>query len=247
MTENKQYILEEEFRITSADTDFTRKLSVSALTNIFIQIAWHHAEEIGFGIDYLHQNGLAWVLARFHLKIESLPNWNDTVRLVTWPKGIRRLFYLRDLEVFNQQGQRISYATSEWLLIDIKSKRPKLQGPDEAIFNKNKDKHAINTEVENLKSPDGPSDTFNNRPHYSDIDLNQHLTTTSYIDWMFDTFDLEFLQKFECKELVVNFIREISFGENISIDRFELEENNSYFFILQGDCDQANFKGIIKF
>lgn len=247
MSVNKQYILEEEFKITSADTDFTRKLSVSALTNMFIQIAWHHAEELGFGVDYLHQNGLAWVLSRFHLKIDALPGWNNAIRLVTWPKGIRRLFYLRDLEVFDQQSNRIAYATSEWLLIDIKSKRPKLQDPDEAIFNKNKDKHAINTEVENLKFPNEPANKFHNQPLFSDIDLNQHLTTTRYIEWMFNTFDLDFHKNHQCKELVMNFNREISFGEEIIINRLELKENESFFFSFHGQQNQENFKGIVGY
>jgi medium-chain acyl-[acyl-carrier-protein] hydrolase len=247
MPENIRYIWEEDFLVTSADTDFSRKLSISALTNMFIQIAWHHAEELGFGVKYLHENGLAWVLSRFHLKIESLPEWNDTVKMVTWPKGIRRLFYLRDLEIYDKQGNQIGLATSEWLLIDVKSKRPKLQGPDEGIFNKNKDKHAINTEVKNLSSPENIPQLLVSKPKYSDIDLNQHLTTTRYIEWMFDTFDMDFHNNYQCVEMILNFNREISFGEEVSINRLITNQNNQYFFCFKSHTNQEHLKSILTF
>jgi len=229
MTDEIKYILEEEFRVTSADTDFKRKLSVSSLTNMFIQIAWHHAEELGLGVEYLHKHGLAWVLLRLHLKIEELPEWNETLRLVTWPKGIRRLFYLRDFEVFGPKGNRIAYATSEWLLIDIFSKRPKLQAPDHEIFNMNKDRHAINSEIETLIAPEGCSGTFGFKIFYSDIDLNQHLTTTRYIDHVFNAFDMDFHKTHQCKEIILNFNHEISYGEEIKVTRIRFNEENKYF------------------
>lgn len=247
MSDNKKFILEEEFLVTSADTDFTRRLSVSALTNMFIQIAWHHAEELGFGIEYLHQNDLAWVLSRFHLEINSLPVWNNKIRLVTWPKGIRRLFYLRDLEVYDQQGNKIAVATSEWLLIDIKSKRPKLKGPDDSIFNKNKDKHAIESEVENLVFIDKNSKIIQNKAVYSDIDLNQHLTTTRYINWMFDAFDLEFHKKHQCSGLTVNFNREIPFGEEVAINYSEILNEKIFHFCFKGNATKDFFSGKISF
>jgi medium-chain acyl-[acyl-carrier-protein] hydrolase len=242
-----KFIWEEEFLVTSSDTDFSKRLSVSALTNMFIQVAWHHAEELGFGVNYLNQKGQAWVLSRLHFKIESFPAWNETLKLVTWPKGIRRLFYLRDLEVYDSKNHKIAVATSEWLLIDIKSKRPKLEGPDEAIFSKNLDKHAIEKEIEKIKFPDGSNIKFSNKALYSDIDLNQHLTTTRYIDWMFDTYDLAFHEAFKCCELIATFNREIAFDEVIQIKRVDSLDILSSIFSFQQRPEVENFNCKIVF
>jgi medium-chain acyl-[acyl-carrier-protein] hydrolase len=248
MTKPIKYILEEEFLVTSADTDFTLNLRVSSLVNMFIQIAWHHAEELGFGIKYLHQNNLAWVLSKLHLKIYSLPQWNDPIRLITWPKGIHRLFYLRDLEVFNKSGQLIACATSEWLLIDIKTKRPKLQGPDEEIFNKNRDKHAIEALTENLDPLKGDKNNFLLKAAYSDIDLNQHLTTTRYVDWMFDTFDMGFHKKHKCSSIILNFIREIPDGIDVSVNRISNFDKNCHDFeFIKNEDGQILFLGRLLF
>jgi medium-chain acyl-[acyl-carrier-protein] hydrolase len=241
-------IFEEEFLVTSADSDFTHKLRVSSIVNMFIQIAWHHAEELGFGIKYLHQNNLAWVLSKLHLKINSLPHWNDPLKLITWPKGINRLYYLRDLEVFNKSGQLIACATSDWLLIDTKSKRPKLQGPDEAIFNLNKDKHAIEALTENLVPLAGYKNYYPLKAAYSDIDFNQHLTTTSYIDWMLNTFDMDYLLKYQCIELILNFIREIPYGIEVSVNRVSNFDKNIHDFeFIKHDGGQLLFLGRMLF
>jgi hypothetical protein len=45
----------------------------------------------------------------------------------------------------------------------------------------------------------------------------------------------------------MNFNREISFGEEIIINRLELKENESFFFSFQGQHNQENFKGIVNY
>jgi len=180
------YTLNENFLITSADTDFTKTLKPGALVNIFIQIAWHHAEILDYGMAFRIREGLIWMLSRMQVKIYRHPLWNEQASITTWAKGIRRLFYLRDFEVYNSQNQLVALATSEWLLIDIKSKRPKLYDPKNILFNQNKDKHALKNEVQVLEAITSKSDSFSNKVNYSDIDLNQHLTISSTMSGLQD-------------------------------------------------------------
>jgi medium-chain acyl-[acyl-carrier-protein] hydrolase len=248
MRNNKTFIIEESMLVSSADTDFTKTLRSSSLVNMLIQIAWHHAEKLGFGMEFLHINDLIWMLSRMHLKIYSKPFWNSQLQLRTWPKGIHRLFYLRDFEVLNESNQVVAEATSEWLIIDLKTRRPKLYQPENNIFQENKDKHAIETNVPNLKTPSNEFNVFMNKVVYSDIDLNNHLTTTRYIDWMMDTFNLKFLEKSLCNNMVTNFVRELPFGTEVVIKRFELSPNENYVFeFYSNDMTQVYFRGQLNF
>jgi medium-chain acyl-[acyl-carrier-protein] hydrolase len=239
-------ILNEEFLVTSADCDHTRQLKVSSLVNIFIQVAWHHAEKLGFGIDFLHSNGLVWMLSRLHLKFGTMPDWNSKVISTTWPKGIRRLFYLRDMHFEDPQGRTIADGTSEWLMIDIKARRPKLYQPDNNVFLQNIDRHAIKDEIALLEMPVVEPEIFQKKVFYSDIDLNHHLTTTRYIDWMFDTFDPEYIGLNSPKELVLNFIREIPYGKEVVLKRFS-SDNNQFFEFSSLTDNQVFFKAGLIF
>jgi acyl-ACP thioesterase len=215
---------------------------------MLIQIAWHHAEQLGYGVDYLHGNGLVWMLSRMHINIKRIPRWNESLKLATWPKGIRRLFYLRDFLVTDEKNNLVAESTSEWLMIDINARRPKLKDPESLIFLANKGTHAIESEVPNLKTPSGNSKTFHYTTRYSDLDLNQHLASTRYIDWMFDTFNLSYLEKHECHELILNFIHEISFEEEVQVRRVCIEDEKKFQFESSSrNLNKVFFRGQLSF
>jgi medium-chain acyl-[acyl-carrier-protein] hydrolase len=236
-----QNILEKKFQVTSADSDFQRSLKVSSLVNMLIQIAWQHAEEMGYGVDSMNKTGLAWMLSRMQLKVDCLPLWNDAIKITTWPKGIRRLLYLRDFIVSDSNDNPLVKGTSEWLMIDINARRPKLRDPDNPAFKVNENKHAIEGEVPVLKIPEDDREIFHHITRYSDIDLNKHLTATRYIDLMFDCFDLEFFKNNRCKEIILNFMREVPFNEKININKVSLRDTNACQFEYSSENKQTVF------
>ena len=248
MSANVPAIIKEKYLVTSADTDFTRRLKVSALVNMLIQIAWHHAEILGFGIEFLHRNGLAWMLSRMHLKMGPLPSWNEEIIITSWPKGINRLFYLRDMQVKDHSGKKLADVTTEWLMIDTKSKRPKLYDPENNIFRQNLQRHAIAEFVPVLKADREGNEKFEFTVHYSDIDLNQHLTTTRYVDWMFDTLDTAFLSKNQCAELVLNFLKEIPGKQKVIVSRpLTGSTSDLNFEFSDGSGAHIYFRGLVVF
>jgi medium-chain acyl-[acyl-carrier-protein] hydrolase len=242
------YPLEENFRITSADADFQRKLKISSLINMFIQIAWQHAEQMGYGVNSMDNSGLAWMLSRLHVRIDYLPCWNEVLTLNTWPKGTRRLFYLRDFTVKDENNRFLAKATSEWLMIDKNARRPRLKDPESEVFTVNKNRHALDTEVPSLKAVEETSDVFHFISRYSDLDLNRHLTATKYIDWMFDTFELDYLEFHSCNELIINFIHEVPFREKVNLMRkYDSTDNSFQFESLSETGDKAFFRGKLFF
>lgn len=238
---NTKTILEEHFLVSSADVDFTRTLRLSSLTNFLIQAAWKHAEILGFGMDFLHSNQLVWVLSRLQIKLYNRPYWNNGIKVITWPKGIHRLFYLRDMEVQDNDGNCIAKATTQWLIVNMPTKRPKLYNPESNIFNENLDKHAIDNIDLSVATPEGIYQEFNFSPRYSDIDLNQHLTTTSYIDWMMNSFEMEELKELSVKELKLNFLKEIPYGTAVKIQRKHTQKEKCYYFNYCSEDEKLKF------
>ncbi|MBN1598716.1 MAG: hypothetical protein JW894_10510 [Bacteroidales bacterium] len=119
---------------------------------------------------------------------------------------MERLFYLRDFRVKDSKGNITAYCVSEWLLIDVKAKRPKLIPVEEDFFLHNTAvERAISSRVRILNSLPKITDQCTYNVKYSDIDLNKHLTSTGYIDKMFDTFDINFLNTNQCSEIVLIF------------------------------------------
>lgn len=241
-------ILKETYTVTSADIDFRKKISAGKLVNIFIQIAWHHAEALNFGIDFMHKNHTVWMLSRLHVKLMEEITWNEQLEISTWPKGINRLFYQRDFEFYNANQKKVAAGTSEWLIIDIQARRPKLFQADHHIFNPENVRHAIDSHVPVLTTPEISEENFFRIVRYSDIDLNEHLTTTRYIDWMFDTFGPEYLSTHSCKEFIVNFIREIPYNTSVKIVRYSTDEGKKFLFeFIHPEQNRLFFRGQLNF
>ncbi len=238
---------EEKFLVTSADVDFEQKLKISALANYLIQISWHHAEDLSWGVDDLLKYNLVWVLSGLHIQLDECPKWRETINITTWPKGINRLFYLRDYIIKNEKGEIIGRATSNWLMIDIDKRRPKLHELDDAIITANQGRHAIEEVIPMLRQ--NGEDVISSTDfavRYSDVDLNKHLTTTRYIDWVMDTFSPDEIGSKRPKTFLANFVKEIRFGHEVRMVKTEPAESSQQFEMVDTD-GKTYFRALINY
>jgi len=225
----KDLTLFSNFTITSADTDMFGRIRIGALVNLLIQSAIQSAEVLGFGFDGLKVQQLFWVLSRLSIEITRPLTWNEKVVVETWPKTLEGLLYIRDFVVSDSSGQVVARATSGWLAIDAETKKPKIiEGLQADMFVFLKQKHALATAPEKLPATQ-EGDHFELRTSFFDIDLNKHVTSTRYIDWMMDTFDAQFHRSHYAKQLSINFMKETMLGDNILIVRESPNESHYNF------------------
>jgi len=244
--ETKNLIYKADYRIYPKDSDYKSHIKPSALINYFIQSAWLHAEELGFGYSQLIKQGVGWVLSRFRIVIEKMPVWPGEMRLETWPKGIDRILFLRDSEIFDSNNQRLAYLTSSWLVIDVQTKRPRRTLPQANSFIGLTSRNAIVDPAEALKFTGSPDYVERFTVKYNDIDINMHLTTYRYIDYIFDSYNLDFLNNNVPAEMTVNFLKEIPFGSEIILHRFE-NTNTHQFELINSNNGNVCFRSRIIF
>lgn len=222
-------ILRTKSKITSFETDINARLRLGALANLLIQSAIQSAENLGFGFGNLKENKLFWVLSRLKIEINRPMNWYEEVEVETWPKDIDGWFYLRDFIVRDSQGEIVAKATSTWLAIDIETKRPKkIEGIQAANFTRLRHKHAIEIPAEKLSA----HNLSLQRPisiQFFDFDLNKHVTSTRYIDWMMDSLSFDFHNKNYAKSLIINYIKETLENKEIILHH-HCDQNNTVFF-----------------
>ena len=59
------------------------------------------------------------------------------------------------------------------------------------------------------------------RTVYSDIDVNQHVTATKYLQWVTDSHDTAFLQAMQPVSLEISFLAEAVIGDQVTVYREE--------------------------
>jgi len=235
------------YHITSADTDMNSRLRLGSLVNLLIQSAISSADSLGFGLRMLRHQKLFWVLSRLTVEIYKPLTWYQSGEVETWPKNLDKILYLRDFLVRDNDHQIVTKATSGWLAVDLETKRPKtFDGIHALIFNQLRDKHALNTLPEKLL-PVKEGEVFEVKTGFFDIDLNGHVTATRYIDWMMDTFSIEFHQINYSKKLSINFLHETMPGETIILTRTTGDEKSFAFEGFNKTSNTFVFRGFIEF
>jgi len=77
-----------------------------------------------------------------------------------------------------------------------------------------------------------PFDSF--RACYSHIDINQHVNTMRYVEWISNYFNLNHYEQYSLRRFDINFMAEILFGDNVEI-RATSNATNDYSFEIQAN------------
>lgn len=240
-------ILSTHFCVTTAETDMYARLRAGALVNLLIQAAIQSADQLGFGFEDFSRKKLFWVVSRFTIEIKRPLLWNEEGVVETWPKNLDKLLYLRDFILKDEKQQIVATSTSGWLAVDAIAKVPRvIDDVDDTIFTSMKDIHGIEAHPEKLPPVHGEEVSVN-KVTYFDLDVNRHVTTTRYFDWLMDTFTPEFHKRHYPKKLSVNFMKEIKAGDTIQIIRQECPENTYLFEGINQVKENTAFRAKIIF
>jgi acyl-ACP thioesterase len=181
------------------------------------ETAWSHVSYLKKGWQELHEEGFFWALSKLHLKIAQLPKWNDTIRIDTWAKERESIMYLRDYEVFDEQGERVCCAISEWMLVDYRANKIVRLEKLNTHLDFPKDRLAFEGRVPRLPRPDFPENPNFLTVVLSDIDMNQHVNNASYVRWVLDRLLYDFYNQHQVKEVVINYTNQLKAGEQYCI------------------------------
>jgi medium-chain acyl-[acyl-carrier-protein] hydrolase len=247
MDDRNQLVTYSNYQVTSADTDMFARAKLSFLLDLMIQGAIHSADSLGFGYDDLQQQQLFWVLNRVTMEIKRPLMWKEKVEVETWPKDVHKILYLRDFIVRDESGEQIAIATSAWLALDFKTKRPgRVEGIMRERLTKMRERHAIKDIPEKLIPVNEGKESVH-KVAYFDIDLNKHLTSTRYVDWMMDSLPIEHHENNYPKIFSVNFLKETLPNETLMIISTNVDKEDHRFTGKNLDKDEIAVQGRIGF
>lgn len=174
---------QQRFRIRAYETDPEGRLQAHILCKLLQEAATVHAAELGVSVESLREIGVAWVLSYLHLHVEKWPGSDAEIVVKTWPEAANRLFIERRFEVLDPDSRVMATATTVWLVIDLKKRRPvRLPGAiAEAV-----ERHEVGSRPMRPEKLDGPDPADREvvfTVRRSDLDLADHVNNTNYVEW----------------------------------------------------------------
>lgn len=172
------------FKVRSYEVDKNEKVTFSSICNYFQEAAGIHAHHLNFDISQLHEKGLTWVLYKMHVKLLEQPKRWEDVKVTTWPSAGDGIRAFRDYEMKSSSGDLLAHSISQWMVLDMNSKRP-VRTPPEVLELGVKDKpHTINPAKDNIKLLPAENSELITVVGLNDLDMNHHVNNVRYIDWM---------------------------------------------------------------
>ncbi len=241
-------IRKDNYYIHSFDVDFSSKVSLCTVCNLFQESAWRHATEHKLGYHDLIKTGKAWVLSSLKINIKELPVWKDNISIYTWARTTDKLFAYRDFEIYREGADKpLVKATSSWLIIDIESKRPQRMQQFAGLMPLLKNKNALNQTLDKIPPVEEVQDSYHKIPAYSDLDVNHHVNNVKYVEWILDMFSLDYQNNHKIRDFEINYRNEVGYNEAVKL---EGQRNNiPESFLVQGihnSSEKYAFRALIK-
>jgi medium-chain acyl-[acyl-carrier-protein] hydrolase len=243
-------ILRLDTKIPSYDVSLNGQTKFYTLCNILLESAAVHANQYRFGYHDMQKENVYWVLSRFHIIMHRYPSMGDRVIVETWPKGLKKLFFMRDYRIHSEDGLLLTTATTAWLVLDGDTGRPRKMEQNNSLHRFYiPDFHAIEQMPGKLPGITGADRKMTVLARYSDLDINKHVNAVKYIEWVQDSYTQELYEKQNVTEFQINYKAETRFGEKVQIGiRTALDPDP--FEYLEGIKDNdgnAAFRARIRF
>jgi len=209
----------DRYKVYSYHADHTRHLTLVSLAKFLQETAGEHAEDLGVGFTKFKEMNIAWVLYKQVIKMEQWPLWGEEVIVKTWPTVAEKLFCYRDFEIFNSAEELIGKVSTSWIVINLENRRPmrtsKYYDLPQTEWNSVNFPVEIKNKLTNDKDPDC---VRSYKVQLQDIDMNNHVNNTCYIDWAFNYYQPEFLAQHKLLGVEIQFQLEAVYGDEVQLE-----------------------------
>lgn len=222
------------FQIQPQYVDFQFRATMASLGDILLTTAQFNADDNGFGLRQLNEMECSWVLSRMAIEMERFPEQYENIQVETWVEEVGRANTTRNFCIRDEKNEIIGNACSVWVFFDMKTRHAKDLLTLEGIHDFANSERALIDKPIKLGAVDGEEyDGF--KVKYSDIDINGHVNSIRYIQWISDCFSLECYRKCQVKRFEINYVNEMLYDDFVEIVGMKHEANDFRFEIKKDD------------
>lgn len=186
------------------------ELRPDAVLSLFQEMAIDHVNQYRLGRDDLLEQGLAWVVIQTRFVYCGLPEPKTPVRLATWSLLPRHAMVQREYEIADRTGRPLVLGTSQWVLIDLETRKPTLRINEILKVFKHGTTPNFDKRSKMLRSFERRGEGTLIIPEAADIDGNNHVNNVRYAAFMVQMMpeDLPMLDQF-----CIDYRKEMRLGE----------------------------------
>ena len=230
-----------KYVVGPSDADQNLNAKISTLFVYMQDVSMEHAEELGIGKEATMDKGMMWVITRYSLSIIRLPRYLEEITVSTYTGRDMKFIFPRHFEMRDKDNNLLVKASATWMVLDQATHKINLNP-----FNGKKLPIETHEGEEPLPEKIKPQPTTlidQRKTRNSDVDINNHLNNTRYIEYLVDSHDFDFYRSREIKHLTLEYQKEIKINQLVEIYSNNLEPE----FIEAKVNDEVCFEALIEY
>ena len=208
-------------QLKNRDVNLFRRLRSSRFLELMQEASIAHTEQLHMGRSVTLDKGLLWVVVQQRFEISRMPEYDEEVRIETWPGKTLHVLFPRYYRFLAADGQVLAKGSAMWMLAEQESRKMVFPAA-----------HGIEVEETITGNECGLPETLH-MPHrgreriftvpFSSCDLNGHMNNTKYLDLCEDLADMELLRH-PLRMIETEYLSEVRCGDTVKV--FPEKENN---------------------
>ena len=106
-------------RVRYSETTPDGRMGLHALLNYLQDCSTFQSEELGLGVEALHEIRRIWMLASWQVVIERYPMFKEEITIGTQAVGHDALFARRNFFIKNKAGEMLVKANTNWIYVNM--------------------------------------------------------------------------------------------------------------------------------
>lgn len=211
------------YKVRTYEIDSHKRMTVPALIQLMQETSMQNVIELKLSVWDLEPHHISWVLMRKNLQIKRLPILGEPIKVLTYPAGFEKIFTHRDFKIFDANDELIAHAATTWLLMDTEKRKMtripdfiftfKMPTPDNCL-------PRANRRLPKFEKADAvQSFTVN----WHNLDFNEHLNNTYYIQWMLEALPKDILKNRQLKEMNIQYKLECYWKDEVFSEMQQME------------------------
>ncbi|WP_322971744.1 acyl-[acyl-carrier-protein] thioesterase [Faecalibacter sp. LW9] len=193
-------------------------LKLQEMANFFQITASEHANLGGVGFSDLQEYNQSWVLNRMRIEIDEMPGWLNQIEVNTWVEELKGAKSTRNFTI-EREGKKLVGVSSLWAIFNTERRRPDVLAINTDHIERFPELHATEKPNDRINLEVEYTEQFHYKVQFSDIDIVNHVNNTKYLEWCLNCMDPAIVLQNQIKSIDLNFMREISLGEDVLIEK----------------------------
>jgi len=209
---------ESQYLIQAHEIDLAKQIRPTSLLQLMQEASMQNAINLKVSIYELEQANVSWVLIKKDLQVHRWPELGETLRILTYPAGLERIFAYRDYIAYDAQDNLVASASSTWTLMNLNTRKVERISKELSDLVPSSVVETLPRPFKTLVKSEEITWSYDYTIRYFDLDWNGHVNNVALSKLMLQSLPLDFWSSHKMERYCIQIKSECRIEEQVTVE-----------------------------